>query len=91
MRMDFGSGRADSVYGLDPSIQQRANPFVVFSYDLTVALPKGSAVGNNLTFSVYNIFNNHQTLQYTWYSPTDRERTAWVPGRFISMGVGKSF
>ena len=91
MRMDFGSGREDSISGMDPTLAQRANPYAIFSYDLTVALPKNSSLGNTLNLSIYNIFNNHQTLQYVWDSPTDRERYAWVPSRFISLGVGKSF
>ena len=92
LRMDIGSGRADSVMNVgDPSVQDRANPYAVVSYDLSVALPKDSAVGKDLTLSIYNIFNNHQTLQYSWFPGDDRERTAWVPGRFISLGVNKTF
>lgn len=92
VRADFGSGRMD--VGA-PALQQRANPSFMVSYGLTMDLPKGSRMGDSLYLNVFNIFNNHQTLQYRW--GTDgagnpvRNRDSWVASRFISMGVSSSF
>ncbi len=90
-RMDYGSGRADAG---DPTLQLRASPSVVMSYGLTMDLPKDSGMGEKLYLNVFNVFNNHQTLQYRWSNTAGgpvRNRDSWVPSRFISMGVSSSF
>jgi outer membrane receptor for ferrienterochelin and colicin len=92
LRMDYGSGRTDAG---DPTLQERANPSFVMSYSLTYDLPKDSKVGDSVYLSVFNIFNNHQTLQYRWGTDDEgnpvRTRDSWVPSRFVSFGVSSSF
>jgi len=87
VRADIGSGRAD----IDaPSFTGRANPSCIMSYGLTVDLPKGSNLGDSLYVNVFNVFNNHQTMQYRWAGGV-RGRHSWVPTRFISVGVSSAF
>lgn len=86
-RLDYGSGRTDAG---DPTLADRANPSLVTSYGLTMDLPKDSGIGEKVYLSVFNVFNNHQTLQYRWTNGV-RNRDSWVPGRFISLGVSSSF
>lgn len=90
LRADFGSGLADLWDPYAPEPQGRANPHVVVSYTTSYKLPAASLVGDTLCLSVYNIFNSHQTLQYDW-SSGDRAIYAWVPSRFISVGVTRTF
>ncbi len=88
LRADYGSGRFDLG---DPTTAQRARPSMILSYGLSVNLPENwSGVGQRLYFNVYNLFDNHQTLQYRWDAGT-RVTDAWVPARFISVGVAKEF
>lgn len=91
-RTDFGSGRgdrADYVAG-----QDRAKPYAIFTYGCNVELPKSLGAGNSLYFNVYNIFNKRQTMQYSWnWDGTDyaRDVYSWIPERFISMGINKTY
>lgn len=92
IRADFGSGREDKVNQVNPNTNsQHANPFAIFSYTLSMDLPKDSAVGNQIYLSIYNILNNKQAAQYRWDSGTDRVEDSWMPGRFVSFGVNKSY
>jgi len=93
LRLDYGSGRVDAG---DPILQERANPYFVASYGLTMDLPRGSSFGEKLYLNIFNLFNNHQTLQYRWTTDPStgesvRNRYSWVPGRFVSFGVSSSF
>lgn len=87
LRIDIGSGRADRG---DPTLAQRAGGNVVVSYNFSTKLPKNSSLGESLYLSVFNVFNNHQTMQYNWSTGT-RTRDSWVPSRTVSMGVSSSF
>lgn len=87
LRADIGSGRADRG---DPTVQQRAGGNVVISYNYSTKLPKSSTIGDTLYVSVYNLFNNHQTMQYNW-SGGERTRDSWMPSRSVSMGVSSNF
>ncbi len=87
LRADFGSGRADRG---DPTLQQRAGASFVMSYNFSAKLPKGSGIGDTFYLNVFNVFNNHQTLQYSWTSG-ERTRDSWVPSRTVSMGVSSTF
>ncbi|MDH7602228.1 MAG: TonB-dependent receptor [Armatimonadota bacterium] len=88
VRIDYGSGRFDLG---DPTLAMRAKPWFVVSYGLHLDLPESwSNVGRQLHINVFNVFNSHQTLQYRWDGNT-RVTDAWIPGRFISVGVSKEF
>ncbi|MHB9035661.1 MAG: TonB-dependent receptor [Armatimonadota bacterium] len=95
LRADYGSGLADSAS--DPSVQSRANPFFVMSYNLSVNLPEGSSIGDSLYVSVYNLFNIHQTLQYfslygaPYGMADERTRNTWIPSRTLAVGVSRAF
>ena len=68
VRTDFGSGRAD--VGAPAGWTQRANPYAILTYGLTMDLPKGSRIGDSITLGVFNVTNNRQATQYTWsYGP----------------------
>lgn len=94
LRADCGSGRADSAL-YDPTLQQRAEPYVVVSYNLSVGLGKDSSSGQNLYLGIANLFNSRQTLQYRWDPDGSggftRIRDSWVPRRFISFGFSKAY
>ncbi|MCE5313487.1 MAG: TonB-dependent receptor [Armatimonadota bacterium] len=87
LRADYGSGRAD--YITDPPVNSWANPYIVFSYNMSVNLPESSNIGDSMYLSIYNIFNIHQTLQYAYSA--DRFRYTWVPSRTLSLGVSRAF
>lgn len=88
LRTDLGSGRADRG---NPALQQRANPYLIMNYGLTLKLPEGSSLGDSLHLSVYNLLNNRQTMQYSWGAGAVRTRDSWVPSRFVSLGVSSAF
>jgi outer membrane receptor protein involved in Fe transport len=87
LRADLGSGRADRG---DPTVQERAGANVVVNYNFSMKLPKGSSMGDSLYVNVFNMFNNHQTMQYNWTGGT-RTRDSWVPSRTLCMGVSSNF
>jgi outer membrane receptor for monomeric catechols len=87
LRTDFGSGRQDD--SASAGISRHANPSAVFTYTLSANLPKGSSLGDSLSLSIYNVFNNRQAAQYT-YGPA-RTGYSFVPDRCISLGLNKAF
>jgi len=88
LRSDFGSGRQDDSAG--PGISRHANPYAMFTYTLTADLPKSSKIGDSLTLSVFNIFNNRQAAQYTYmFGP--RTGYSYFGERCVSVGFNKGF
>ena len=88
LRADFGSGRADS--SPTPGANQRSDPYAIFTYGLTMDLPKGSRVADSVSLGVFNVFNNRQVAQYTGaYGP--RSADSWVGDRSVSLGLNKAF
>lgn len=90
LRVDFGSGLADIWDPSDGEPQGRANPHAIVSYTVAHDLAATPFVGDYIYLSVYNLFNTHQTLQYDWKGG-NRVRSAWVPSRFISVGIASAF
>lgn len=88
IRADYGSGRADRG---DPTLQQRANASVVVSYTANYKLPEGSTLGDSIYLSVFNVFNNHQAMQYRWDPGPARVMDSWVPSRTLSLGISSTF
>ena len=62
LRADMGSGMND-VYPTD-AVAKRAAPYAIFTYGLSLDLPKGSAFGDSISLSIYNLLNNRQVAEY---------------------------
>ena len=88
LRADFGSGREDK--SSNPATALRADPYFVMTYGLTMNLPKGSRMGDSVYLNIYNLFNTHKPLQYTW-DDDNRSVESRVPSRFISFGSMRAF
>lgn len=88
LRVDAGSGRQGLTS--DTANVRRADPYAVFSYNLSLDLPEGSRIGDSAYLSIYNLFNSGQALQYRW-NGTDHDEYAWMSPRFISLGVSRSY
>ncbi len=91
LRADYGSGRPDRISdATEIAIQSRANPYIIFSYNMKMSLPQGSSLGDSLYLDIYNIFNNHQTLQWN-ANATGKTRDSWIPSRSFSLGLTKAY
>ena len=88
LRVDMGSGRADTYTTLASlAAGNRANPYAVISYNLSLELPTNSSIGNGLYLNIYNILNSSQTTQ----SDSDGVRSSWLPSRSVNLGITKDF
>ncbi len=88
LRADMGSGLAD----VRPTASgaKRAAPFAIFTYGLSVDLPKGSALGDSVSLSIYNLFNNRQAVEYE--NGAVNTTTGFKFGqRTLSLGFNKGF
>ena len=88
LRADFGSGLAD-IATSDPTVQSRAEPYLIMTYTVSADLPEGSSLGDSIYVSIYNLLGSGQALQHTWEGP-NRVVDSHVPSRFISMGFTRS-
>ncbi len=97
LMMDYGSGFADSVFGLDPSIQGHGKSHLIFNYNVSRKLPAGCVIGDEIYLSVFNIFNTPRAVKKNLYpgdtdeDPPYVEITGWVPPRFFNLGIVKRF
>ena len=88
LRTDYGSGRQDD--SAAAGISLHANPYAIFTYTLSADLPKSSKVGDNMTLSIFNVFNNRQAAQYTYmFGP--RTGYSIIGERCVSLGLNKGF
>lgn len=95
--LDYGSGFADSLYGVDPSLQSRGKSHAIINYNVSYKLPKNSKVGDEMFLTVYNLFNTVRGVKRGLMpDPSDpskavAEEEGWIPPRFITMGVTRKF
>ncbi|MEN6355490.1 MAG: TonB-dependent receptor [Armatimonadota bacterium] len=102
LRADYGSGKPDMVDSTDAlAVRSRAEASAIVSYNLNIDLPKGSKLGDSLYLNVFNVFNNHQTLQYKWKTSTsaddptvvttERRTDSWAASRSFALGITRAF
>jgi len=87
-RADVGSGLAD-VYPTDAAAK-RAGAYAIFTYGLTMDLPKGSSIGDSLNITIYNLLNNRQVAEYE-AGAAGPQAGFFYGARQLSMGLNRSF
>lgn len=80
MRADFGSG-IENLY-----VAGHANPKLVLTYSLNVAMPK-SAAADSLSLSIYNVLNNRQVTQFN----APGAAYSFNGQRNVSLGFNRAF
>jgi len=88
LRADLGSGVADA--NPTDSSALRAAPYAIFTYGLTLDLPKGSSIGDSVNLSIYNLFNNRQVSQYDTGVANGTQGYRFA-ARSFSMALNKAF
>lgn len=99
----YGSGLADTVDIDTAPYQKHGNSAMVFSWNVTKKLPKGSSLGDTISLNIWNLFNVGKANHYTTYmypeNPDDpesplalnRDADSWIVPRFINLSVQKKF
>lgn len=99
----YGSGLADTVDIDTVQYQRHGQPATVFSWNITRKLPKGSPLGDQVSLSIWNLFNTGKATHYYSYlypsNPDDpesamelgRDADSWIVPRFINLSVQRKF